>query len=81
VRLGIARARVLAIGGLPIGFFGSVVPFVVAAIGGFHRLVVGDIEDVRFGYAVEVGEVDWGCFDGAVVQTEALAFVPVGKRS
>jgi hypothetical protein len=61
--------------------FGSVVPFVVAAVGGFHTLMVGDIEDVRFGYAVEVGEVDWGCFDGAVVRTEALAFVPIGEGS
>jgi hypothetical protein len=52
---------------------------VAKTVGGFYRLVVEGIEGVRFGYVAEVGTVDWHCFDGAVVQTEALAIVPIGE--
>jgi hypothetical protein len=54
---------------------------VVEAVGGFHTLVVGSIVGVVFGYAAEVGEVNWGCFGGAIARTEALASVLVGEGS
>jgi hypothetical protein len=81
VRLNIAKARVLAVGGLPIGFLVLWCHIVAAVVGGFHRLVAGSIEGMRFGYVTEVGEVDRGCFAGAVARTEALASVLVGEGS
>jgi hypothetical protein len=36
---------------------------------------------VVFGYAAEVGEVDWDCVGGAAARTEALASVTVGEGS
>jgi hypothetical protein len=78
VRLGIVEARVLAAGGLPMGFLDLWCHIVAEVVDGFHRLVVGDIEDMGFGYAVEAGEVDWGCFGGAGARMKALAFALVG---
>jgi hypothetical protein len=81
VRLGIAEAKVLAVGGLLMGFFDLWYHIEVEVVGGFRRLVVGGIEGMRFVYVAKVGEAGWGCFCGAAARTEALAYVPVGKGS
>jgi hypothetical protein len=39
---------------------------VAEAVGGFHRLEVGDIGSVGLSYVAEVGAMGGGCFSGAV---------------
>jgi hypothetical protein len=48
------------------------------AVGGFHRLMVGDIGVVGLAYVAEVA-MDGGWVRDAVVQTDALASIPLGK--
>jgi hypothetical protein len=77
-----AKAGVLVVDGLPMGFLDLWCRIVVEAGGAFHRLMVGDIEGVRFACGVEVvaaGGED--CFGGASARMEALASVPVGEGS
>jgi hypothetical protein len=81
VQLGIAGAMVLVAGGLSMGFLGQWCHIVVESIGEFHIVIVEGIGGVVFGYAAEVGEVDWGCFDSAAARTEVVASVPVGEGS
>jgi hypothetical protein len=48
---------------------------------GCHRSVVGGIGSAGFGYVADVGELDWCCFGGVVIRTEARASVPIGEAS
>jgi hypothetical protein len=50
VLLGTTQERVLVGGYLPVGLLNLWCPIVAEVIGGFHRLVVGDIGDVKLAY-------------------------------
>jgi hypothetical protein len=54
VQLGIAEARVLIVGDLPMGFLGRWCRIVAQAVDGFHTLLAVGIEVVVFGYVAEV---------------------------
>jgi hypothetical protein len=79
VRLGIAEARVLVAGDLPMGFWDLWCHIVVEATGGFRRLAVGDIGGLGLTYVVEVVVVGGCYFGGAAARTKALASVLAGK--
>jgi hypothetical protein len=81
VRLGIAEARVLVAGGLPMGFFDPWWLIVAEAVGGFHRLEVADIGGVGLVYAVEVVAMGGACFGDAAAQMKALTSVLAGEGS
>jgi hypothetical protein len=72
---------VLVVGGLSIGFLGMWSHIMVYAGCGCHRSVVGGIGSAGFGYVADVGELDWCCFGGVVIRTEARASVPIGEAS
>jgi hypothetical protein len=57
---------VIVAGGLPMAFLDLLCRIVAEAVGGFHRLEVGDIGGVGLSYVAEVGAVGGGCFSGAV---------------
>jgi hypothetical protein len=78
VRLGIAEARVLVVGGLPMDYLGWWWHIVAEVVGAFHTLVVEGIGGVVSGYVAEAGEVGWCCFGGAAIRMEALASAPAG---
>jgi hypothetical protein len=54
VQLGIAKARVLVAGGLPMGFLDRWCHIVAEVVGGFRTLLAGGIGGVVYGYVVEV---------------------------
>jgi hypothetical protein len=78
VVLGTAETKVLVGRCLPVGFLNLWCHIVMKAVGGFHRLMVGDIGVVGLANVAEVA-MDGGWVRDAVVQTDALASIPLGK--
>jgi hypothetical protein len=64
-----------------VGFLNLWCHIVVEVVGGFCRLVVGDVEGVRLAHAAEAVAVGGGCFGGAAARTETLASIPTGEGS
>jgi hypothetical protein len=82
VLLSFAEANMLVVGCLSVGFLNPWCHIVAEDVGGFHRLVVGDIGGAGFAFAVEVVvAVGGGWVGGTVAQMEALASVPIGEGS
>jgi hypothetical protein len=81
MQLDSAKAKVLVVGGLLIGFLGRWWHIVAELEDELHILAAVAIEVVVFGYVAEVGWVVGVVFDGAVARMEALASAPIGKGS